>query len=71
VVESADDLRDELGRLGERRAAARAELRQTSAVIPDLARRARDAGIPKAEIARLMEVSRPALDDMLAGRPSR
>jgi hypothetical protein len=70
-VGQTDDLRGELQALGERRAAAREALRETSEQIPELARRAHDAGIPKRQIAALVEVSRPALDAMLDGRPVR
>lgn len=66
-----DTLRDELADVGQRRAAAREALRATSEQIPALARRAHKAGVPKSEIARLANVSRPALDAMLDGRTPR
>jgi hypothetical protein len=70
-VSELDDLRDELRAVGERRTAARETLRETSEKIPDIARRAHDAGMRKIEIARLAGISRPALDAMLEGRPVR
>lgn len=60
-----DKLWQELAALGERRKAAREELRATSKEIPTVARKAVKAGIQKTEVARLANVSRPALDDML------
>jgi hypothetical protein len=66
-----DELRAQLEGLGQRREAARATIRETSEQIPELARRAHDAGMRKIEIARLAGISRPALDAMLDGRPVR
>jgi hypothetical protein len=61
-----DQLCERLSTLGARRSAARAEALAISADIASTAKKARAAGIPKTEIATLAQISRPALDDMLA-----
>lgn len=71
VMAETDPIRAELEDLGNRRAAARETLRETSDAIPAIARRAHEAGMRKTEIAHLVGVSRPALDAMLDGRPVR
>lgn len=55
----------ELSRLGERRTKLREELRGLSASIAASAREGHAAGVPKSEIARLAQITRPALDTML------
>jgi hypothetical protein len=59
------DVREELMRVGAARRRAREQALQASARIAELAREALEAGIPKIEVARLAQVSRPALDAML------
>ena len=60
-----DDLRTRLAEQGERRTNARADAADASEQITALARQAHADGIPKVEIARLAQISRPALDAML------
>jgi hypothetical protein len=59
------DVRERLKAAGERRSAARAEIRAATAEIRELVREARAEGAAKTEIARLAQISRPALDEML------
>ena len=59
------DVRERLKAAGERRSAARAEMRAATAEIRELVREARAEGAAKTEIARLAQISRPALDEML------
>jgi hypothetical protein len=60
-----DDLAAQLTTEGERREAARAEQQAATAEIRKLAPHALRAGLSKVEIARLAQVSRPTLDEML------
>lgn len=60
-----NDLRGELERAGAERQAARARTAELSGQIAQLARQAVAAGVGKSEIARLAQISRPALDTML------
>lgn len=59
------DVHAQLAAAGERRSAARADLREATAEIRELVRQARAQGAGKSEIARLAQISRPALDEML------
>jgi hypothetical protein len=59
------DVRARLSAAGERRSTARAELRAATAEIRELVREARAEGGAKTEIAKLAQISRPALDEML------
>ena len=64
-VERDARLRADLARIGERRQSARAAEREASEAIGRLALLALKAGMSKSEIARVAQVSRPALDEML------
>jgi DNA-binding transcriptional regulator LsrR (DeoR family) len=59
------DLRRELEHAGIRRQMAREQARESSARIAELIPIALEAGLSKSEIARLAQISRPALDTML------
>ena len=61
----SEDLRAQLARHGKARTAARRKAMAESEAIRALARAAVEAGISKSEIARLAEITRPALDTML------
>jgi hypothetical protein len=60
-----DEIRNALTAHGKARAAAKAKAAEESAAIRELAPRALAAGLTKSEVARLAQVSRPALDAML------
>lgn len=60
-----DDIRAALAAHGKRRAAARRKAKQESDAIAALIPQALDAGLSKSEIARLAQITRPALDTML------
>lgn len=60
-----DDIRQQLKAHGTRRLAARRKARQESESIRSLIPSALDAGLSKSEIARLAQITRPALDEML------
>jgi hypothetical protein len=60
-----DEIRQALIAHGKRRAAARRKARQESEAISALIPRALEAGMSKSEIARLAQITRPALDTML------
>lgn len=60
-----DELRTALAAHGKRRTAARRKAKQESEAIRELARQAVAAGISKSEVARLAQITRPALDTML------
>jgi DNA-binding transcriptional regulator YhcF (GntR family) len=60
-----DEIRDVLIAHGKRRAAARRKAKQESDAIRELIPQALDAGLSKSEIARLAQITRPALDTML------
>lgn len=60
-----DDLRRALKTHGAKRARARETAKAESQTIAGLARQALDEGIAKAEICKLAQISRPALDTML------
>jgi hypothetical protein len=62
---------EELAGVGAERQRARARVLEASAQIAQLAQAALDAGLTKSEIARLAQVSRPALDVMLAKQQRR
>jgi hypothetical protein len=62
---------EELADVGAERQRARARVLEASAQIAELAQAAIDAGLTKSEIARLAQVSRPALDVMLAKQQRR
>jgi hypothetical protein len=62
-----DELRAALARHGRARTRARQKAKHESDAIRVLARQAIDAGLSKSEIARLAEITRPALDEMLRG----
>jgi DNA-binding transcriptional regulator YhcF (GntR family) len=63
-----DEIRRELIAHGKRRTAARRKAKQESDALKALIPQALDAGLSKSEIARLAEITRPALDTMLRGR---
>jgi hypothetical protein len=63
--EITEKLRAALIRHGRARAAARRKAKTESDTIRILAQHAIDAGLSKSEIARLAQVTRPALDTML------
>jgi hypothetical protein len=65
MADASVELRQRLIQAGAERAAARRHALELSDEIAQLAREAIAAGIPKREIARLAQVSRPALDAML------
>lgn len=60
-----DELRAALVRHGKARTRARAKAKQESDALRVLIPQALDAGLSKSEIARLAEITRPALDTML------
>jgi hypothetical protein len=60
-----NDIRQDLIAHGKRRTAARKKARAESDAIRALIPKALDAGLSKSEIARLAEITRPALDTML------
>jgi len=60
-----DELRKALRHHGRRRIKARAQASEESRAIAELIPRALEAGMTKAEICTLAEISRPALDTML------
>lgn len=64
-MQCMDDIRKALTDHGKRRTAARRKAKQESEAIRDLVPRALDAGLSKSEIARLAQITRPALDAML------
>jgi DNA-binding phage protein len=61
------DIRQGLIVHGKRRQAARNKAKIESEIIRGLASIAIDAGLSKSEIARLAQITRPALDTMLHG----
>jgi hypothetical protein len=63
----SDDIRAELARHGRARTRAREKAQTESAAIKALVPRALEAGLSKSEIARLAQITRPALDTMLRG----
>jgi hypothetical protein len=63
------NVRRQLQTAGNRRAKARAEALRQSEIIRELIPQALDAGLTKSEIARLAQISRPALDAMLKDAP--
>jgi hypothetical protein len=60
-----DEIREALAAHGKRRVAARRKAKQESDAIRALIPRALDAGLSKSEIARLAQITRPALETML------
>lgn len=60
-----DDIRAELAKHGRARTAARRKAKTESDAIKALIPQALDAGISKSEIARLAQITRPALDTMI------
>jgi hypothetical protein len=60
-----DDIRAELARHGKARLRARDKAATESAAIKALIPRAIEQGLSKSEIARLAQITRPALDTML------
>ena len=60
-----NDIRTQLTAHGKRRAAARRKAKRESEAIRALIPQALDAGLSKSEIARLAQITRPALDEML------
>lgn len=62
-----DDIRTELARHGRARIRAREKAKAESDAIRTLIPQALDAGLSKSEIARLAQITRPALDTMLRG----
>jgi hypothetical protein len=64
-------LRGDLIRVGKQRQRARQQALAASARIGELAREAIAAGMSKAEIARLAQISRPALDELLKDEKDR
>jgi hypothetical protein len=60
-----DEIRQSLITHGRRRTAARQKAKQESKAIAELAARAMEQGLSKSEIARLAQITRPALDTML------
>jgi hypothetical protein len=66
-MSESDTMEAELAvaRLGARRERLRRDLKTTTANLADTARAAYNAGVPKAEIARLAHVSRVTLDAWL------
>jgi hypothetical protein len=63
-----DEIRRALTIHGKARATAKAKAAKESEAIRALVPQAVAAGIPKSEIARLAQISRPALDTMLRER---
>lgn len=63
----SDDIRRELALHGKRRTAARKRAKDESDAIKALIPIALDAGLSKSEIARIAQITRPALDTMLGG----
>jgi hypothetical protein len=61
----SDEIRTQLARHGKARAAARRKAKTESDAIKALIPRALDAGLSKSEIARIAQITRPALDTML------
>jgi hypothetical protein len=57
-----------LAHIGAQRQKARAASRHRSSLLAEMASEAHAAGVSKAEISRLAQISRPALDTMLHGR---
>lgn len=62
-----DEIREALATHGRRRVAARRKAKEESEKIRELIPQALDAGVSKSEIARLAQITRPALDTMLRG----
>lgn len=62
-----DDIRAQLARHGKARTAARRKAKAESDAIKALIPQALEQGISKSEIARLAQITRPALDTMLSG----
>jgi hypothetical protein len=61
----SDEIRAALAKHGKARTAARKKAKQESEAIAALIPQALDAGLSKSEIARLAQITRPALDTML------
>jgi hypothetical protein len=61
----SDDIRAELARHGRARTRAREKAKAESEAIKGLIPQALAAGLSKSEIARLAQITRPALDAML------
>lgn len=60
-----EDIRRDLITHGKRRAAARRKAKQESEAIRQLIPKALEHGLSKSEIARLAQITRPAVDAML------
>jgi hypothetical protein len=60
-----EEIRQQLMRHGKARSAARQKAKAESDAIRSLVPRALDVGLSKSEVARLAQITRPALDTML------
>jgi hypothetical protein len=65
TIHRVQKLKRDLRRIGAKRQRARQQATEAGVELQSLIRKAFAAGIPKVEICRLAQISRPALDTML------